>query len=231
MKTTSSVPLTTLQPPVPKGRKPRTCLAKLRTMCGGVVNEMRTQAGFARRLGVSTSYVVRIENEQVRMTEELAHRIARLVGVDWESLMDAKGEPRHFGASDLVFMPDGEVDWEASAKQPRRQGRLFTAEAFRRWNAPAGGDSEHEAIMAEALAFDVARAQHDVEALLRAAHKRARFGGVAAEIRNFFDQVATGYGIRETFERLRKEAPKSQNAAVIAAEGGRRTRHGAVSEK
>ena len=180
-------------------------------MCGGVVKEMRTQAGFARRLGVSTSYVVRIENEQVRMTEKLAHRIARLVGVDWESLMDAKGEPRHSGASDLVFMPDGEIDWEASDKQLRRQGRLFTAEAFRRWNAPPGADdSEHKAIMAEAVAFDVARAQHEVEALLRAAYERDRFGGVAAEVRNFFAEIASDYGIRETFKRLRKEAPKSQ---------------------
>ena len=225
MKTTSSVPLTTLQAPVPKGRKPLTCLAKLRTICGGVVKEMRTQAGFARRLGVSTSYVVRIENKQVRMTEELAHRIARLVGVDWKSLMDANGEPRLWGASDLVFRPDGEVDWEASDKQPRRRGPLFTSKAFRQWNAkPGAGDSEHEAIMAEALAFDVARAQHEVEALLRAAHKRARFGGVAAEIRNFFDQVATGYGIRQTFERLRKDAPKSQKTAVMAAQAARPAR-------
>lgn len=192
-------------------------------MCGGVVKEMGTQAGFARRLGVSTSYVVRIENKQVRMTEELAHRIARLVGVDWKSLMDANGEPRLWGASDLVFRPDGKVDWEASDKQPRRQGPLFTSEAFRRWNAkPGAGDSEHEAIMAEALAFDVARAQHEVEALLRAAHERDRFGGVAAEIRNLLANIATDYGIRETFERLQKEALKSQNNAAIAAEAGAR---------
>ena len=109
---------------LPQNCEPRSCLAKLRQICGSVEIDLRTQVGFARRLEVSKEYVIKIENGYP-MPAEFAERLMRKTGVDAESMLKADGIP---------MVP--EASWKplsGSAMTSERERLNMTEEAYARY--------------------------------------------------------------------------------------------------
>ncbi len=50
----------------------------------------KTQAQFAREMGVSLSTIVALENRQRRLTNLMAYVLAGKTGYDWEALLEGK---------------------------------------------------------------------------------------------------------------------------------------------
>ncbi len=50
----------------------------------------KTQAQFARDMGVSHAHIVALENRQRRLTNLMAYNIAGRTGYDWEALLKGK---------------------------------------------------------------------------------------------------------------------------------------------
>ena len=227
--------------PGPPKRRGHFCLQRIRKVCGEVVPRMATQAGFAKALGVSTSYVVRLENGQLAMTKVMAKRIARSVGVDRQCLKDPAGLPtlpplvgfaHSFvpndteGATAIKVEPSAPPGWIVVGTPPEKAPRTvtpeFTVDAFRRWYDGGGKDKkpdpEYASIMQSAIDLDTQEISQDLSALLKAAAERSRLNAVWHDISEFLSETALAYGISETYARYQVEVRSAEkNLEVHAA--------------
>lgn len=141
-----------------------------------------TQAAFAKRLGVSASYVQRIELGQLLAPSELCRKIAILTGADPTTLMRKRGRPRTLEGG--PFNAESIAKWQSKAEEPGAQFfDLFTV--------------QHLLVA--------------VAALGSAAREKGRLRALLVSFQPWLQQVVADFGIQEAFDRQLAERAQRWN--------------------